>query len=180
MGNQMVSTLGEYGRAAACLLAIREMIDTADIDGERNGNGQAHDIFDTKNNSRMDDTPFLGRLALEEYRERRRRSKYFESNLFGEPAWDMMLDLFIAAVAEKRLSITALCYGSGSPPTTALRWIGLLEGHALVTRFADNLDKRRTWVVLTTKGDRAMRHYLLDRKNRQRQLLPSLEEFPNF
>lgn len=37
-------------------------------------------------------------LARQSYDDRRRREKIFKNeSLFGEPAWDILLDLFIAA-----------------------------------------------------------------------------------
>ena len=44
------------------------------------------------------DHPMWCELARQTYDDRRRRTKIFKSeDLFGEPAWDILLDLFIAA-----------------------------------------------------------------------------------
>lgn len=75
----------------------------------------------------------------------------------------MLLDLFVADVAGRRLSVTAVCYGSASSASTALRWLNSLEGQGLVERRVDKADRRRSWVMLTAKGDEAMRRYLIER-----------------
>ena len=38
--------------------------------------------------------------------------------LFGEPAWDILLDLYIANVENKPVSVSSACIGSAAPPTT--------------------------------------------------------------
>lgn len=159
----------EECQALECLRDIRRMIDSVERNSEdfvllvQNAQLPAGRVRD----SQVDDILLLSRLAIEEYQERRRRSKYFDVDLFGEPAWDMLLDLFVAGAVERRLSVTALCYGSGSSQTTALRWLGVLESKGLVGRSADKLDKRRVWVMLTKQGDLAVRSYLLERAKRK-------------
>ena len=39
------------------------------------------------------DDELLGLIAEELYRNRRRRAQHFSQRLFGEPAWDILLDL---------------------------------------------------------------------------------------
>lgn len=126
------------------------------------GKGDAALPYRIRKQAWVDDILLLSRLAVEEYAERRRRTQFFDAELFGEPAWDMLLDLFIADVAGRRLSVTAVCYGSASSASTALRWIKSLESQGLVERRGDKADKRRSWVMLTQAGDRAMRRYLIE------------------
>lgn len=96
------------------------------------------------------------------YFERRRRRAYFNEALLGEPAWDILLDVFIHNLSERKVSITSACIGSGVPSTTALRWIALLEGQGLLFREEDPQDRRRAHVHLTPKGTEAMTRYLLE------------------
>ena len=96
------------------------------------------------------------------YRSRRQRARAFQdADLFGEPAWDILLDLFIAEGEAKPLSITAACIGSGVPSSTALRWLVLLEQRELVERRADPRDARRVFLRLTARGRAAMEETLL-------------------
>lgn len=107
-----------------------------------------------------EDHPLWGELARQSYSDRRRRPKIFGTeDLFGEPAWDILLDLFIAAKERRRVSVTSACNGSAVPSTTALRWISLLEKQGLLLREADTSDARRIYVKLTARGYAAMVEY---------------------
>ena len=85
-------------------------------------------------------------------RARQVRFRYFSSDIFADPAWDMLLDLTLARAERRRVSVTSLCIASGVPTTTALRWIKLLELSGLVERVEDETDRRRTFVVLSDRG----------------------------
>ena len=76
----------------------------------------------------------LATIAMSIYRARRRRSKFFEASLFAEPAWDMLLDLFVACVRGRKVSVTSLCRAAEVSDATGLRWIDMLEGKSLVRR----------------------------------------------
>ena len=94
------------------------------------------------------------------YRERRMRDEYFgQPGLFGEPAWDILLDLTQAEMAGRKLSVTSACIGACVPPTTALRWLAVLEQHGLVERESDSNDGRRAFVRLSDEGIRKMTGY---------------------
>lgn len=106
-------------------------------------------------------TPILDRTkaisvahaARKVYETRRRRDSIFgQRELFGEPAWEMLLDLAIAEEEGQRLSISSACIGSCAPPSTALRYIKAMEESGLVTRIGDITDARRTYVKLTKGG----------------------------
>lgn len=101
----------------------------------------------------------LSRLAAIAYEQRRRRTRFLPSDLFAEPAWDLLLDLFIASVSERSISVISACLASSVPETTALRWIALLIDRGLVERRSDAADKRRHYLSLSADGFRAMRSY---------------------
>lgn len=98
-------------------------------------------------------------MARRAYADRRRRSRIFDPELFGEPAWDLLLDLFIAAKENKRVSVTSACIGADVPSTTALRWIAVLESHGLVSREDDSKDGRRAFIHLTADAYARMIDY---------------------
>lgn len=105
----------------------------------------------------VDTTEFLGRL----YQERRIRDDVFaDPDLFGEPAWDMLLDLAVAEGKGKAMSITALCIGAHVPPTTALRWVKILEDRGLIARRPDPVDQRRSFLALTNVGRAKLRRFV--------------------
>ena len=99
-------------------------------------------------------------IARQIYRHRRRRRELFGSKLFGEPAWDILLDLFIAAKEGKRVSVTSACIAADVPSTTALRWIGLLEKEGLIIRENDEADARRVFIRLSADCHARMIEYL--------------------
>lgn len=91
---------------------------------------------------------------------RRQRSRYVSSELFGEPAWDMLLDLLDAELAYRRVSVSSLCTASGVPSSTALRWLKCLEQRGLVVRTANTSDASSASVQLSLEGSRALRRYV--------------------
>lgn len=84
------------------------------------------------------------------------RNQIFCKALFGEPAWDMLLQLYAAQLEGRAKCVTDLCDASGVPQSTALRWISCLEDRKLVRREHDPRDNRRILVSLTAKGAEAM------------------------
>jgi len=92
-------------------------------------------------------------------RARTMRAKFFNADLFADPAWDMLLDLYRAHLDQYRVSVTSLCTASGVPTSTALRWLRALEEGGLITRRQDPLDGRRTFVALTSAGVESMDSY---------------------
>lgn len=95
-------------------------------------------------------------IAREVYAERRRRHRFLPADLFGEPTWDILIDLYVAYREERRVPTTSSCIGAHVPPTTALRWLRILESRGLVEREDDGRDGRRTFVRLTPQGLAAM------------------------
>lgn len=95
-------------------------------------------------------------IAREIYAERRRRHKFLPADLFGEPTWDILIDLYIAYREDRRVPTTSSCIGAHVPPTTALRWLRILESRDLVEREDDGRDGRRTFVRLSPQGLTAM------------------------
>lgn len=104
----------------------------------------------------------LATIATSLYRLRQLRKKYFEASLLADPAWDMLLDLFIAAVRGARVATTSLCLAANVPQATGLRWIASLQQHGLVRRRNAVDDARLKLVELTPTGFRLMRGYLID------------------
>ena len=91
-------------------------------------------------------------LALAWMKARRGRNIVFGSHLFSDPAWDILLDLYVSQCNGKKLSVSDVCEGSDAPMTTALRWISNLQREGLICRKADPSDKRRWFLMLTDDG----------------------------
>lgn len=92
-------------------------------------------------------------------RARRMRASFFTGELFADPAWDMLLDLFAAELEGARVSVSSLCIAAAVPGTTALRWIGTMIDAGLFERRADPFDRRRAYVSLSDAAGDKMRRY---------------------
>lgn len=99
------------------------------------------------------------RLVRRIIHQRQLRARFFDGELFADPAWDMLLDLTAARVEHTRVSVTSLCIASGVPPTTALRWISQMTDAGLLERVEDETDRRRAFIQLTDKATDAMARY---------------------
>lgn len=88
------------------------------------------------------------------------RRRFFGDELFADPAWDILLELYTFRSSQQRTSVSKLCLTAGVPTTTALRWIEKLHSDGLVERQPDPLDARRVWISLSERGYEAMTSYL--------------------
>ena len=95
-------------------------------------------------------------------RARRLRARYFSDELFADPAWDMLLDLLQAEIAQIRTPVSSLCIAAAVPATTALRWLKTLVQQGLFIRRADPHDGRRVFVELAPDTSRALRRYFAE------------------
>ncbi len=95
-------------------------------------------------------------------RARRLRSRFFAEDLFADPAWDMLLDLTQAEIAQVRVPVSSLCIAAAVPATTALRWIKTLTDTGVLVRRADPHDGRRVFVEMAHGTSLAMRRYFAE------------------
>ena len=102
------------------------------------------------------------RLVRRIIRQRQLRARFFDGDLFADPAWDMLLDLTAARAEHARVSVTSLCIASGVPPTTALRWIGQMTETGLLERVEDETDRRRAFITLTERAADALARYFAE------------------
>ncbi|WP_324741837.1 hypothetical protein U8326_01105 [Tsuneonella sp. CC-YZS046] len=113
-------------------------------------------------------------IAMKYYRVRRLRDGQLPPDLFGEPAWDMLLDLYINTRRGRLVSITSLCIASAVPATTALRHISLLEERGLLQKIPAKHDRRVSYVELTEHAYQAMECHLADVAQHLHDLIPDL------
>lgn len=106
-----------------------------------------------------DETALLQRatrlLAL-----RRKRESTFCNDIFGEPAWDILLDLFRARLRNETVCISSACIAASVPQTTALRWVQVLCEKNYVSRRPDPDDARRSLLTLNDEGFEQMKALL--------------------
>ena len=95
-------------------------------------------------------------------RARRLRARYFPEELFADPAWDMLLDLLQAEIAQLRVPVSSLCIAAAVPATTALRWLKTLVSQGVFIRRPDPHDGRRVYVELAPDASHALRRYFAE------------------
>ena len=88
--------------------------------------------------------------------------RFFADDLFADPAWDMLLDLLQAEIAQLRVPVSSLCIAASVPATTALRWLKSMTEQGLFVRRADPHDGRRVFVELAPAASAAMRRYFAE------------------
>lgn len=95
-------------------------------------------------------------LAKQILLARTARNAILNDGLFGEPAWDILLSLYVAMNEGYRMNVSAVRNESGVGDTTALRWIDRLIELGLVRRHRNPLDNRSSFVELENEGMRKM------------------------
>jgi DNA-binding MarR family transcriptional regulator len=107
----------------------------------------------------QEDQDRLKPFARQLYEQRQKRIGLFGSQMFGEPAWEMLLILYLDEGSQRVLQ-TRLTELSGATRSTAARWIDYLIGRGFVRREGHPTDKRRSFVSLTDKGRNLLELYL--------------------
>lgn len=93
---------------------------------------------------------------------RRLRDQHFPPDLFADPAWDILLDLYAANLEGKSVSVSSLCIAAAVPPTTALRWITTMTEHGALVRKQDPQDARRVFIGLSPDSEERLTAYFAD------------------
>lgn len=131
------------------------------------------EIDDILSRAPVDERAALGRLvnpapidrietAVRLYSHRRRRQSFFNDypGIFGEPAWDILLDLYAARRDRRFVTVSSASLGACTPTTTGLRWIAELQRLGLVLSRQHPGDGRARVVMLTSAAEAAMDAYL--------------------
>jgi DNA-binding MarR family transcriptional regulator len=99
-------------------------------------------------------------LARSIHFARKRRAEHFGAALFSEPAWDMLLILFIYGDRSgEPLSVTRLAEYGDAPLTTAIRWLDYLESQRMIIRQQSGSDRRKNFVELSEHGRTMLINY---------------------
>lgn len=147
---------------AATLLALADEEDRARTDiSIHNHPGEGGTVM-PKLRTVAGDPVYIGRLAEAMISLRRLRDKHLDETLFGEPGWEMLLDLYVQRVKGRRVSVTSVCTASCAPTATALRWLAIIQKRGWVTREGDPTDNRRSFIALSRSGEVAVTRYLTD------------------
>jgi DNA-binding MarR family transcriptional regulator len=100
--------------------------------------------------------PQLLRMARISFAVRRRRADYLHRAMLGEPAYDMLLGLYVAEGDEQLVTASRLADIAGVAPSSAMRWIEYLVGKDLVHRGPHPTDKRASILRLSAAGRAAL------------------------
>lgn len=111
----------------------------------------------------------LSDLAYSTYLNRGLRNEVFEPELFGEPAWDILLLLFSNSDHSGQLPISDIARELQLTNTLARRWLNVLEGHALVSLSGG-------FAELTGNGRNKLRIYLRRQIGSLMQMLQTAEK----
>ena len=112
--------------------------------------------FENGPNGQFDHVQFAERI----YRSRRDREKVFNDSLFADPAWDLLLDLFVRSARNEQVSISSACHAASVPEATALRYLKALTEKNYVERISHPNDKRSTTLKMTPLGSKLMIDWL--------------------
>lgn len=83
-------------------------------------------------------------------RLRRARQKLLGADLFGDAAWDVLLELFAAHLAGRKVRLSEIKIGA--PRSTITRWAAVLEERGLISCRPDHLEGEDLQVELTREG----------------------------
>ena len=99
-------------------------------------------------------------LAQRLLAQRVARFDFFPGELFHEPAWDMLLALYVADEDGENMNVKTLVSRANAPVTTSQRWIDHLHKLRLVDRVVDPADRRRIEISLSATGRESVARYL--------------------
>jgi len=94
------------------------------------------------------------------YAERRRRDDLFPPDLFGEPAWDLLLAMFIARERGQPMILCKAYKAAGVTDTTGRRLLDKMEEEGLITRRRAPRSRKMRIVELTEKATGRLVAYL--------------------
>jgi hypothetical protein len=87
------------------------------------------------------------------------RQRTFDGTISGDPAWNILLDLFIAHEEGRNVSIPSICEASNVAEGVILRCIAHLVEAGLVARQPHAADPNSIYLVLTAEARRRMCDY---------------------
>lgn len=104
----------------------------------------------------------LKKFIKELLRKETKRREIGGGELFGDPAWAMLLDLLLAKIETRRVSVSSACIASGAPMSTALRLVRRLVDEDVLCRLPDEQDKRRHFLIINPRLEQPLLGYLTE------------------
>jgi DNA-binding MarR family transcriptional regulator len=97
--------------------------------------------------------------------------KYFENkrlryiivsqDLFSDPYWDILIELFHARLRGKNITVSAAATAGNMPQTTGLRYLDSLLSMEYVYRERDDWDGRKVFIRISDKAFLLMKEYFI-------------------
>lgn len=109
-----------------------------------------------------DECDRLAAIARREAQARRRRNRLIRYDFFAEPAWEMLLDLYIHRHGGRSVDARTLCAATIASPATALRWLRLLIDQGLIAWSPPGLGDSDVQITLSERGAEEIDRYLRD------------------
>lgn len=94
--------------------------------------------------------------------ERKRQRLPGMAGLFSDPAWFIMLDLFVREAEGETTSVTSAVIASGVAPTTGLRYVTMLVRDGKILRRAHPHDERSSLLSLSDEMRLTLCDFLID------------------
>lgn len=89
-----------------------------------------------------------------------KRRELIGGEIFGDPAWHMLLDLLLAKFEGRTVSVSSACIASGMPTTTALRLINRMVKNEVLCRIPDDKDGRRDFLLISPDVEQVLLDHL--------------------
>ncbi len=86
------------------------------------------------------------------YAERRRRDAHFPPDLFGEPAWDLLLAMYMARERGQAMILCRAYRAAGVSDTTGRRLLDRMESEGLISRRRAPRSRKMRIVELTDRS----------------------------
>ncbi|MDQ1232334.1 hypothetical protein [Sphingomonas sp. SORGH_AS_0879] len=86
--------------------------------------------------------------------------RFFDASLFADPAFDMLLFVFLEEEAGRPVETSACYRASGVPRTTAVRWINMLVSLGMFESAPHPTDRRLALLSLSEQTREGVRQWL--------------------
>ena len=94
----------------------------------------------------------LADFARQTLTERRERDRYFDPMVFSNPAWDILLALYVASAEGRVQSVLDCCAAAPVAQGVALRWLAYLKREEMVIETPDPARLGRTVICLSDQA----------------------------
>jgi DNA-binding MarR family transcriptional regulator len=91
---------------------------------------------------------------------RKLRAIEFSSELFGEPGWDMLLELYMREESGMSVGFEDLQEAANIPSSVTSRWVKVLQNEGLITRGRRLIKDEKALFELSTQGREKLERYL--------------------